>query len=77
MRTPHYSPQSNGVAKRKKKHSLSNLVSDYYIHQDFSRNSWVNCGRSALIVCHILNRVYTKNKEGTYFDDERKTLAFS
>jgi transposase InsO family protein len=63
-RTPPYSPQSNGVAKRKNG-TLTNLVNAMLDTSGLSMEWW---GEAILTPCHILNCVPTKNKEITPFE---------
>ena len=57
-RTPSYSPQSNGIAERKNR-TLTDLVNDMLETAGLSKEWW---GEAILTVCHVLNRVPTKNK---------------
>ena len=69
-RTPPFSPQSNGIAKRKN-HTLTNLIEYSGIIQGMV--GWDN-----LTVCHVLNRVLAKNKETTPFEEwEKRRLNLS
>ena len=73
-RTPPYSPQSNGIAERKN-HILTDLVNAMLETMGLSKEWW---GDAILIVCHVLNRVPTKNKEITPFEEwEKKRLNLS
>ena len=60
-RTPPYSPESNGVAKRKN-HTLTDLVNAMLEIAFLSKAWW---GEALLTPCHVLNRVPNKNKEQT------------
>ena len=64
-RTPPYSPQSNGVAERKN-HNLTDLVNAMLETSGLSKEWW---GEAILTVCHVLNKVHTKNKEITPFEE--------
>ena len=64
-RTPPYSPQSNGIAERKN-HTLTDLVNAMLEITGLSKEWW---GEAILTACHILNRVPTKNKEITPFEE--------
>jgi hypothetical protein len=64
-RTPHYSPQSNGVAERKNR-TLSDLVNAMLDTAGLSKVWW---GEAVLTACHILNRVPMKNKEKTPYEE--------
>jgi hypothetical protein len=64
-RTPPYSPQSNRIAKRKN-HTLTKLVNAMFDTTGLSKEWW---GETILIACHVLNRVPTKNKEITPFEE--------
>jgi hypothetical protein len=73
-RTPPYSPQSNGVAKRKNC-TLTDLVNAMLETSGLSKEWW---GEAILTVCHVLNKVPTKNKEITPFEKwEKKKLNIS
>jgi hypothetical protein len=73
-RTPPYSPQSNGIAERKNR-TLTELVNAMLDTAGLSKEWW---GEAILTVCHVLNRVLTKNKEITPFDEwEKKRLNLS
>jgi hypothetical protein len=58
-RIPPYSPQSNRIAERKN-HTLTELVNAMLETVELSKEWW---GEAILTVCHVLNRVPTKNKE--------------
>jgi transposase InsO family protein len=64
-RTPPYSPQSNGIAKRKN-HTLTELVNVMLDTAGLSKEWW---GETILTACHVLNRVPIKNKEITPFEE--------
>jgi transposase InsO family protein len=73
-RTPPYSPQSNGVAERKNR-TLIDLVNAMLETSGLSKEWW---GDATLTVCHVLNKVPTKNKEITPFDEwEKRKLNIS
>ncbi|KAK1631219.1 hypothetical protein QYE76_005534 [Lolium multiflorum] len=73
-RTPPYSPQSNGVAERKNR-TLTDLVNAMLDTSGLSKAWW---GEAILTACHVLNRVPTKNKTITPFEEwERKRLKLS
>ena len=73
-RTPPYSPQSNGVAERKNR-TLSDLVNAMLDTSGLSKAWW---GEALMTACHVLNRVPTKNKTITPFEEwERKRLKLS
>jgi len=73
-RTPPYSPQSNGVAERKNR-TLSDLVNAMLDTSGLSKACW---GEALMTACHVLNRVPTKNKTITPFEEwERKILKLS
>jgi transposase InsO family protein len=67
-RTPPYSPQSNGVAERKN-HTLTELVNAMLGTVGLSKEWW---GETILTSCHVLNRVPSKNKEITPFEEWKK-----
>src|SRR3954462_4648347 len=72
--TPPYSPQSNGVAERKNR-TLTDLVNAMLDTSGLSKEWW---GEALLTACHVLNRVLTKNKEITPFEEwEKKRLKLS
>jgi transposase InsO family protein len=64
-RTLPYSPQSNGIAERKNR-TLTELVNTMLGTAGLSKEWW---GEAILTACHILNRVPTKNKEITPFEE--------
>jgi hypothetical protein len=73
-RTPLYSPQSNGAAKRKNC-TLTGLVNTMLETSELSKEWW---GEAILTACHVLNKVPTKNKEITPFEEwEKKKLNIS
>jgi len=73
-RTPPYSPQSNEIAERKNR-TLTDLVNDMLETAGLSKEWW---GEAILTACHVLNRVPTKNKEITPFEEwEKKRLNLS
>ena len=73
-RKPPYSPQSNGVAERKNR-TLTDLVNAMLDTSGLSKAWW---GEAILTACHVLNRVPTKNKEITPFEEwEKKRLKLS
>jgi hypothetical protein len=73
-RTPPYSPQSNRIAERKNR-TLTDLVNVMLETMELSKERW---GEAILIACHVLNRVPTKNKEITPFEEwEKKRLNIS
>ena len=73
-RTPPYSPQSNGIAERKNR-TLTDLVNAMLDTAGLSNEWW---GEAILTACHVLNRVPTKNKEVTPFEEwEKKRLTLS
>ena len=67
-RTPPYSPQTNGIAERKNR-TLTELVNAMLETAGLSKESW---GKTVLTACHVLNRVSSKNKEITPFDEGRR-----
>jgi hypothetical protein len=70
-RTPPYSPQSNGIAEWKNC-TLTELVNAILGTAGLSKKWW---GEAILTACHVLNRVPTKNKEITPFEEwEKKRL---
>jgi transposase InsO family protein len=64
-RTPPYLPQSNGIAKRKNR-TLTELVNTMLDIAGLSKERW---GVAILTTYHVLNRVPTKNKEITPFEE--------
>ena len=73
-RTPPYSPQSNEIVERKNC-TLTELVNAMLETAGLSKEWW---GEAILTACHILNRVPTKNKEITPFEEwEKKRLNLS
>ena len=69
-----YSPQSNGIAERKNR-SLTDLVNAMLETAGLPKEWW---GEAILTACHVLNRVPTKNKEITPFEEwEKKRLNLS
>ena len=73
-RTPPYSPQSNGVSERKNR-TLTDLVNAMLDTAGLSK-AWG--GEAILTARHILNRVPTKNKDMTPFEEwEKKRLKLS
>jgi transposase InsO family protein len=73
-RTLPYSPQSNGVPKRKNR-TLSDLVNAMLETSGLSKELW---GEAILTSCHVLNKVPTKNKEITPFEEwEKRKLNIS
>jgi transposase InsO family protein len=63
--TPPYSPQSNGIAKRKNR-TLTELVNAMLETAGLSKEWW---GEAILTACHVPNRVPIKNKEITPFEE--------
>jgi hypothetical protein len=70
-RTAPYSPQSNGVAKRKNC-TLTDLVNAMLDTSGLSKEWW---GEAILIACHVLNCVSIKNKEITPFEEWEKSKS--
>ena len=64
-RTPPYSPQSNGIAERKNR-TLTDLVNAMLETAGLPKEWW---GEAILTVCHVLNRVPTKNKEISPYEE--------
>jgi hypothetical protein len=64
-RTLTFSQQSNGIAKRKNR-TLTDLVNVMLSTAGLSKAWW---GEAILTACHVLNRVPTKNKEITLFEE--------
>ena len=67
---PPYSSQSNGVAERKNR-TLTDLVNAMLDTVGLSKEWW---GKAILTACHVLNRVPTKNKEITPFEEWEKKM---
>jgi hypothetical protein len=73
-RIPPYSPQSNGVVERKNR-TLTDLVNTMLETSGLSKEWW---GVAILTACHVLNKIPTKNKEITPFEEwEKRTLNIS
>jgi transposase InsO family protein len=73
-RTPPYSPQSNGIAVRKNL-TLTDLVNAMLETAGLSKEWW---GEAILTTSHVLNRVPTKNKKITPFEEwDKKRLNLS
>jgi transposase InsO family protein len=73
-RTLPYSPQSNGVAERKNR-TLTDFVNAMLETSGLSKEWW---GEAILTACHVLNKVPTKNKEITPFEEwEKRKLNIS
>jgi hypothetical protein len=73
-RTPPYSPQFNGITERKN-HTLTDLMNAMSETVGLSEEWW---GEAILTTSHVLNRVSTKNKEITPFEEwEKKRLNLS
>jgi hypothetical protein len=71
---PPYSSQSNGVAERKNR-TLTDLVNAILDTAGLSKK-WR--GEAILTACHVLNRIPTKNKKITPFEEwEKKRLTLS
>jgi hypothetical protein len=69
-----YSSQSNWIAERKNS-TLTELVNAIVETAGLSKEWW---GEAILVACHVLNRVPTKNKEITPFEEwEKKRLNLS
>jgi transposase InsO family protein len=64
-RTPPYSPECNGIAERKNR-TLTDLVDAMLETAGLYKEWW---GEAILTACHVLNRVPTKNKEITPFEE--------
>ena len=62
--TAGYSPQSNGVAKRKNR-TLQEMVNSMLSYLGLSEGFW---GEVMLIACHILNRVPTRGKKAIPYE---------
>jgi transposase InsO family protein len=72
--TPPYSPQSNGVVERRNR-TLTDLVNSMLETSGLCKEWW---GEAILTACHVLNKVPTKNKEITPFEEwEKKKLNVS
>ena len=74
-RMPPYSSQSNGVAETKNR-ILTDLVNAMLDTAGLSKEWW---GETILTTCHVLNRVPTKNKKTTPFEEwekKRPTLSY-
>jgi transposase InsO family protein len=74
-RTPPYSPESNGVAKRKNR-TLSDLVNAMLDTAGLSKAWW---GEAVLTAYHVLNRVPMKNMEKTPYKEwigRRPSLSY-
>jgi transposase InsO family protein len=69
-RTPPFSPQSNGIAERKIR-TLTDLVNAMLSTTGLSKAWW---GEAIFSACHVLNRVPTKNKEITPFEEWEKKI---
>jgi hypothetical protein len=67
-RTPPYSPQSNGIAEIKNC-TLTDLVNAMLDTAGLYKEWW---GEAILTAYHVLNRVPTKNKEVTPFEEWEK-----
>jgi hypothetical protein len=65
MKQPPYSLQSNEITERKNR-ILTNLVNAILKIAGLSKEWW---GDAILTVSHVLNRVPTKNKEITPFEE--------
>ena len=65
MRGRLHTPQSNGIAERKNR-TLTDLVNAMLDTAGLSKEWW---GEAILTACHVLNRVPTKNKEITPFEE--------
>ena len=73
-RTPPFSPQSNEIAERKNR-TLTDLVNAMLETAGLFKEWW---GEAILTASHVLNRVPTKNKEKTPFEEwEKKRLTLS
>jgi hypothetical protein len=64
-KTSPYSPQSNEIAERKNC-TLTDLVNVMLETTGLSKEWW---GETILTACHVLNRVPTKSKEITPFEE--------
>jgi hypothetical protein len=67
-RTLPYSPQSNGIVERKN-YTLTELVNAILEIAGLSKEWW---GEPILTACYVLNRVPTRNKEITPFEEWKK-----
>src|SRR5438128_8566126 len=67
-RMPPYSSQSNGIAERKNR-TLTEMVNAMLETSRLSKECW---GDAIMTACHVLNRVPTKNKEITPFEEWEK-----
>jgi transposase InsO family protein len=67
-RTLPSSPQSNGIVERKNR-TLTELVNAMLDTAGLSKEWW---GEAILTACHVLNRVPTKNKDITPFEEWKK-----
>jgi hypothetical protein len=67
-RAPPYSPQSNGGAERKNR-TLTGLDNTMLETSGLSKEWW---GEAILMTCHVQNKVPTKNKEITPFEEWEK-----
>jgi len=73
-RMPPFSPQSNGIVERKNR-TLTDLVNAMLDTAELSKEWW---GEAILTTSYVLNRVSTKNKEKTPFEEwEKKRLTLS
>jgi len=73
-RTPPYSPQSNGIVERKNL-TLTEMVNAMLETSGLSKEWW---GELILTACHVLNRVPTRNKKITPFEEwEKKRINVS
>jgi hypothetical protein len=73
-KTSPYSPQSNGIAERKNR-TLTDLVNAMLETASLSKEWW---GEAILTASYVLNRVPSKNKEITLFEEwEKKRLNLS
>jgi hypothetical protein len=67
VRTPPFSPQSDGIAKRKNR-TLTELVNAMLNTAGLSKERW---GEAILTTCHVLNKVPIKDKEITLAERQR------
>src|SRR4051812_10722087 len=73
-RTPPYSPQSNGVAKRKNR-NLTDLVNAMLDTSGLSKAWWEE---AIFTACHVLNKVPAKDNEITPYELwEKKSTTLS